>query len=299
MTAPAIEGAELTRQFGAMTALNEVDITVQQGSVCGLLGRNGAGKTTLMSLITGQDRPTSGTIKVLGHNPYEHDRTVQAISFIRDNQRYPDDFRLRHALKATRMFRPNWDEALAERLVEVFRLPAKTAIKKYSRGQISSLAIVLGLASRTPITLLDEPYLGLDATARQTFYDVLIEEQMQHPRTFLISTHLVAEMENIFDSVIVLDRGSVVLNATMDDLHGKFVQISGLKARVEEFAAAHRVVSTRTVGSLATALIHNNLDGDARHRATELGLEWERADLQSVVSALGSIPTATEGANNV
>lgn len=290
-TAPAIEGENLTRRFGSTTALDSVNLAVQPNTVCGLLGRNGAGKTTLMSLITGQDRATSGRILVNGRSPFENAPTLAGISFIRDNQRYPDDFTLRYALKSAAMFRPHWDADFAHRLADAFRLPPKTAIKKYSRGQASALAIVLGLAARTPITLLDEPYLGLDATARQMFYDLLLDEQLNHPRTFLISTHLVSEMESIFDRVIVLDSGRVVMDSSMDDLHGQFALISGVKSQVDAHTLGMTEVHKRVVGGLVSVLVQGSIPDEQVAAMRSAGLDVSPADLQSVVTALGAHST--------
>lgn len=299
MTAPAIRTTGLTRRFGQTTALDSVGVEVAPGAICALLGRNGAGKTTFMSLVTGQDRPTAGRVEVDGHVPFEHAPTLNALSFIRDNQRYPDDYRLHHALRAARRFRPNWDDTLARDLVAAFRLPAKVVVRKYSRGQLSALAIVLGMAARAPVTLLDEPYLGLDGTARQIFYDTLLTDQLAHPRTFLVSTHLVSEMERLFTQVIVLDGGRVVLDASADEVRGSFEVVSGHGAAVARVVAGLDVAHIRDIGPLTSATVRGRLDRERREAASELGLSVETADLQTVVSALGSVPTDLEGDDHV
>ena len=142
----AIQVRSVTRSFGGVNALDDVSFSVPQDSILGLLGRNGAGKTTIMSILAGQDRPTSGRVDVLGHSPFEHEPTLAQISYVRDNQRYPDDYRLHHVLRIAPDFAPNWSADVADELVEGFRIPKKTPIKKLSRGQLSSIAIVLGLA---------------------------------------------------------------------------------------------------------------------------------------------------------
>lgn len=145
-TAIAIRG--VSRNFGRAKALDNVSLTVPKDSILGLLGRNGAGKTTLMSIIAGQDRATTGQVEVLGHTPFEHAPTLRQIIYVRDNQRYPDDYKLHHVLRIAPAFAPRWSAALAQELINGFRIPAKTEIKKMSRGQLSSVAIVLGLAAR-------------------------------------------------------------------------------------------------------------------------------------------------------
>src|SRR5699024_6329353 len=129
-----------------------------------------------MSIVSGQDRPDTGRVRVLGEHPFENERVLSQLSFIRDNQRYPDRYRLRHVLRIAPEYAPNWSSELAAELVEGLRIPEKTHIKKFSRGQLSAVAIVLGLASRSPLTLLDEPYLGLDVTARTLFHRALLRD---------------------------------------------------------------------------------------------------------------------------
>ena len=143
----AISVQDVKRSFGSVRALDGVSFDIAKNSICGLLGSNGAGKTTLMSIIAGHDRPTSGSVAVLGERPFESAIAAAATSFLRDNQRYPDDYKLRHVLRIAKEFHANWDVAYAEHLVKVFSLPAKTTIKKYSRGQLSALSIVVALVS--------------------------------------------------------------------------------------------------------------------------------------------------------
>jgi ABC-2 type transport system ATP-binding protein len=167
---------DVTMGFGEHTALADISTSIQQDSITGLLGRNGAGKTTLMQLLTGHRVPTRGRIEVLGADPYEDDGVLSRICFIKEGQRYPDHFRVRDALHSAAMVFPQWDGELAASLLADFDLPARRPVKKLSRGMTSAVGIVIGLASRAPITLFDEPYLGLDAVARQLFYDRLIAD---------------------------------------------------------------------------------------------------------------------------
>lgn len=288
MKNPIISVAGVTRRYGDVAALDDVSFTIEQPSVIGLLGRNGAGKTTLMALLTGQDRPTAGSIHVTGGDPFESARVQDDISFIRDNQRYPDDYQLKHALRIAPLFHPAWDAALAARLVEAFRLPAKTKVKKYSRGQLSALGVVISLASRAPITFLDEPYLGLDATARQHFYDVLIEDYSTHPRTIIASTHLIDEMAPLFDHVLVLDRGRLVLDRSADDLAGFAFTLSGVTTRVEPYLEGRDVLHSHEIGTLSTVTVRGQAGRALVAAAGADGVDVRPASLQQIVSALGA-----------
>ena len=294
----AIDVRSVTRTYSKVRALDDVSFAVPEHAILGLLGRNGAGKTTIMSIMAGQDRPTAGEVHVLGRPPFEHAPTLAQISYVRDNQRYPDDYRLHHVLRIAPDFAPNWSPEVAAELVERLRIPAKTQLRKLSRGQLSSIAIVLGLASRAPITLLDEPYLGLDVTARALFHRMLLRDYEQHPRTIVLSTHLIDESESLFDHVVIMDQGRVVVDGERDELLASAWVMSGTTGAVGEVLADRPVLHTTTVGGLTSVTAAAALDDAARARAVELGVQLAPASLQDLVAAHGagqSAPTDTQG----
>lgn len=284
----AIEVQSVTRTYSGVAALENVSFRVPRHSIVGLLGRNGAGKTTIMSILAGQERLSSGHVEVLGRSPFENAQTLAQISYVRDNQRYPDDYRLHHVLRIAPDFAPNWSSDVAAELVEGFRIPKKTRIKQLSRGQLSSVAIALGLASRAPITLLDEPYLGLDVTARALFHDVLLREYEQQPRTVLLSTHLIEESESLFDRVVIMDQGRVVMDADRDETSDAAWVASGTTEAVSQLVANHRVLKRNTVGGLTSVTAAGVIDERMREQARELRLEISRASLQQLVAAYGA-----------
>ena len=181
MTRTVVRASGLTKRYGTFTAVDAVDFTLEENRIYGLLGRNGAGKTTVMQMLTGQIFPNGGELEVFGRAPAEHADVLRRLCFIAESQRYPDSFHASHVLKAAPWFFENWDAEFAERLVDDFRLPLKRYIKKLSRGQLSAVGVIVGLASRAPLTFFDEPYLGLDAVARQIFYDRLLRTMPSTP----------------------------------------------------------------------------------------------------------------------
>lgn len=283
----AIETKGLTRTHGETRALDDVSVQIHANVITGLLGRNGSGKTTFMSLATAQDRPTSGTVHVLGETPFERANVLERLSFIRDNQRYPDDYKLSHVLRAARIFYPFWDQELADELVSLYRIPEKTVVKRLSRGQLSALGIVLGLASRAPVTFFDEPYLGLDATARGYFYEVLRRDYQEHPRTIVLSTHLIDEMDRLFERVVILDRGRLIRDADVDELRGAAYQVAGQTSDLEGYAHGRNVLSQSRVGGLATAVIEGAITARDRKIAADAHLELSGVSLQQLVAAYG------------
>ncbi len=294
----AIEIQSVTRAFGGSKALDEVSLSVPEGSILGLLGRNGAGKTTLMSLVAGQDRPSSGRVEVFGERPYEHEPALSKVIFVRDNQRYPDSYDLPDVLRIAPVYAPNWSADVAAELVEGLRIPGKTPIKKFSRGQLSAVAILLGLASRAPVTLLDEPYLGLDVTARRFFHDVLLRDYAAHPRTIVLSTHLIEESEALFDRVVILDRGRIRLGVGSEEVPEQAFVLSGPSEAVDRLASSRTVLSSHTVPGLRSATIVGVPDAGLRDEAGRSGVQVSSVSLQELVAAFGADaadPTLTEG----
>ncbi|QGN33855.1 ABC transporter ATP-binding protein [Microlunatus sp. Gsoil 973] len=283
MTTPVVEVSNLVKRYRDTSALDDVSLTLRQNTLYGLLGRNGAGKTTLMSILTAQNFETSGTVRVFGKHPYENASVLSRMCFIRESQRYPDGFRARHAFRAASMFFHNWDQQLCDQLIRDFELPQDRTIKKLSRGQTSAVGVIIGLASRAEITFFDEPYLGLDAVARQIFYDRLLAEYSEFPRTIVLSSHLIDEVSNLLEHVIVLDHGRVVMDADADEVRGSAFTLIGPKALVESFVGGREVIHREAIGSFASVTVEGPLSALERREATELGLDVAPVSLQQLV----------------
>ena len=294
MTA-VIEVDGLTRRYGSLAAVDDATFTLKANTIHGLLGRNGAGKTTLMQLLTGQEFASSGSIRVFGENPVENAGVLQHVSFIKESQRYPDDFRPKHVLRSAPWFFENWDADFAERLVDDFRLPLNTRIKKLSRGQLSAIGVIVGLASRAPLTFFDEPYLGLDAVARQTFYDRLLEDYAEHPRTVVLSTHLIDEVANLLEHVLVIDQGRIIIDEDADTLRGSATTVVGTRSAVDAFVEGREILHRDGLGGLATVTVAG-LDAKGRAAASAAGLELGAVSLQQLIIRLTNVsdPESTE-----
>jgi ABC-2 type transport system ATP-binding protein len=288
---PAISVAGLTRRYRDQVALDHVSLELEAGSITGLLGRNGAGKTTLLRILAGQEFPSAGDVRVLGAPPAENDQVLRRLVFVREDQAYPD-FKVGHALRAASWFYPNWDRELAGTLAEDFSLRPGKPIKKLSRGLRSALGITIGLAARAEVTLFDEPYAGLDAVARQIFYDRLLADYADFPRTILLSTHLIDEAAALFESVVVIDQGRVVLEAAADGLRGVATTVSGPVLAVDEFTTGRAVWNRRRLGSQASVVMVGPLGEAGRAEAQSLGLDLVPLSLQQLVVHAAGWPGA-------
>ena len=278
----AVEADGLTRRYGETVAVDRVGFRLEHGRIHGLLGRNGAGKTTLMRMLTGQEFPSSGRARLLGGEPAENADVLRHLCFVKESQRYPESFRPRHVFRVAPWYFENWDAEFAGRLADEFRLPLNRAIKKLSRGQLSAVGIILGLASRAPVTFFDEPYLGLDAVARQIFYDRLLEDFAEHPRTVVLSTHLIDEIAGMLEHVLVIDRGRILLDADADDLRGRAVTVVGTAGAVDRFVAGRETIHRTGIGGLASVTV-TGLDAEGRRAATDAGLELAPVSLQQLI----------------
>jgi ABC-2 type transport system ATP-binding protein len=256
--------------------------------VTGLLGRNGAGKTTLMRIITGQEFPTSGAVRVFGQVPAENDAVLRRMVFVREEQAYPD-FRVGQAVQVASWFYPNWSDELAQQLLADFGLPLRRRIRKLSRGMRSAVGITIGLAARAELTLFDEPYAGLDAIARQLFYDRLLADFAEHPRTVVLSTHLIDEAADLLEHVVMLEGGRVVLDAPADDVRGSTVTVSGPSSAVEEFVAGRAVSHRQQLGSRTSVTVAGPFDFAAQAHARALHLSLEPLSLQQLLVHAASV----------
>lgn len=295
----AIEAHGLTRRFKNTLALDNVTLTFAKDKIHGLLGRNGAGKTTLMSVMTAQDWPTSGTVRVFGQVPHENEQVLPHICFVREEQRYPEDALAKHAFKAARGAFENWDEDFARQLINEFQVPLKTPIKKMSRGQKSAVGVIIGLASRAPLTVFDEPYMGLDAVARQLFYDRLLQDYTQHPRTIVISSHLIDEIAHLLEHVIVIDHGEILVDQSAEALNDRAVTLVGRADAVDQVVGDREVLDREELGRIARVTVLGRLHAAERQLAADLDIDLLPVSLQQLIVHLtrnnGQLQDTSEG----
>jgi ABC-2 type transport system ATP-binding protein len=268
-----IDVTDLVLRYGNTTALDKLTFHLDGGKIYGLLGRNGSGKTSLLSVLAGFRRASAGRVRVDGQPVFENSGVVSRSCLIRDAGEAVDIGTVRDAITFAEWLRPQWDDAFAQSLLETFGLDPKVKVKSMSKGQRSALGTLVGLASRAPLTMLDESYLGMDAPSRYAFYDALLADYMAHPRTIILSTHLIEEVSHLFEEVLIIDRGRLLVHRETDALLAQGTSVTGPAAQVDEFGAGLTVLGTQQLGPTKSATIYGELDDARRAKAAEAGLE--------------------------
>jgi ABC-2 type transport system ATP-binding protein len=219
MSDPVIQISGLRKSFGDQTVLADVSLNVAAGRTLALLGRNGCGKSTTIRMLLGLLTPDGGSIRVADRNP-ERDAIElrRRVGYLAEDQEMYPWMTPVELCRFLAPFYPDWDQKLADDLLDRFEVPRKTLIARLSKGQSVELGLAVALAHRPPLVILDDPTLGLDPVARKQFNRHLIEHLQAEGRTVLYSSHLLAEVEAVADDVAILDRGRIVRTGSTDDL---------------------------------------------------------------------------------
>ncbi|WP_058306549.1 ABC transporter ATP-binding protein [Gracilibacillus massiliensis] len=271
-----IKTNHLTKKYRKEVALDDLSFQLSGDKIIGLLGKNGAGKTTLMRLLAGHFSQSNGDLLINQESPFNNYSLSKNICLIMESNNFHDKFTVKDILKVSAKFYPYWDQEYAEELREIFRLKPKKKVKTLSKGMYSALGIIVGLASNSPITIFDEPYIGLDAAFRSTFYDLLLESYERNPRLIILSTHLIDEVSKLFEEVVILQEGKLLLHESVDDLANKHILLSGNKEEVDQFSSNKNVIHETSMLGQKTVVLYDESITDAE------GLKVSRASLQEL-----------------
>ncbi|MEA3320195.1 MAG: ABC transporter ATP-binding protein [Bacillota bacterium] len=276
-----IELKNVSKIYGNKKAVDNMSLTLEENKIYGLLGRNGAGKTTLMQLLAGHAVPSSGEILINGENPFNNRQITKDICLVNESNNFIKRLKIKDILKVASLFYPNWSWDTANALLTTFNLNPTLKTKGLSKGMESSLGIIIGLASRAKITILDEPYIGLDAAARFKFYEVLLEEYEEFPRTIILSTHLIDEVSNLFEEVVLMRSGKLVFHKSTEELLDSSITVSGKKEVVDEFAQGKRVLHETVLAGRKTATLYG--EGLTVEEAAAHNLDADRSSIQQLM----------------
>ena len=251
-----LEMKNVTKTFGGFKALDNLSLTVPSGAVYGLVGPNGAGKSTAIRHLTGIYRPDSGEITLEGLPIYENPAVKQTIGYIPDDIFYFLSATLEDMGKFYRGMYPKFDDALFQRLYDVFQLPKKSPIRRFSKGMQKQAAFHLTLACRPDILVLDEPVDGLDPVMRRQVMSLILSDVAEHGTTVLISSHNLRELEDICDHVGIMDHGKMLLERSLADMQGSTVKVQIVGEIPETLEVLHETAS----GRLKTLVVRGNAE---------------------------------------
>ena len=220
-----LELQNITKTFGNFKALDDLTMTVPKGAVYGLVGPNGAGKSTAIRLMTGVYRPDSGSVMVQGQPVYENPAVKETVGYIPDDIFYFPSASLEDMRTFYKGIYPRFDDKLFDKLYEVFQLPKKSPIRRFSKGMQKQAAFHLAICTRPELLILDEPVDGLDPVMRRQVWSLILSDVAQRETTVLISSHNLRELEDICDHVGIMDHGKMLLERSLADMQGSTVKL--------------------------------------------------------------------------
>lgn len=240
------------KRYGNKEVLKGINLDIEKGKIYGLIGRNGVGKTTLLSIMTGQSMASEGVVTLDSEKVWENKDVINKICFSRELNPMAvmgnNNIKVKEYLRIASIFYPNWDSEMADELIKEFELNVKKQICKLSKGMMSMVTIIVALASKSEFTFLDEPVAGLDVVARDQFYRALLDEYDKTGRTFVISTHIIEEAADIFEEVIIMKNGQVILKENTVELLDRAFHISGKAEEVDKLVEGMEVHHRENIG---------------------------------------------------
>lgn len=251
----SIEIKGLSKNFKQTQALSNLNFSINENTICGLLGRNGAGKSTLLNLISNRLFPNEGGVFIGGKSVQENDRLLGKILYVGEELLIPEETKVRDYFKMTAVFYQGFNMDYAVKLAGEYGLNMKKKVKGLSTGYKTIVKLICALSSDARYLLLDEPVLGLDANHREQFYRDLLENYSESPRTIIISTHLIEEVSSLIEQVVIIKEGALLLNKPADEVRKMGYSVSGNSSEVEAYCSGRDVLSRDSLGGLQTACI--------------------------------------------
>ena len=281
-----IEIRNVSKNFNKTNALKNVCLALEPNKIYGLMGRNGAGKTTLLNIISNKLFASSGEVLIDGETAVENDNVQAKIFCMAEKNIYPVNMKVKDGIKWTKEFYPKFNTKYAHELANSFELNTDKKIKDLSTGYNSVFTLILGLASGASVILFDEPVLGLDANHRELFYRELITNYIEQPKTIVISTHLIDEIAEVLEEIIIIKDGEIILSEPVDKVLLLGYKVSGDCTKVDKYTKHKNVIREETMGRFKAATVYQNLDNVDKESIELLGLEIATVKLQELIISL-------------
>ncbi|GIN63466.1 ABC transporter [Robertmurraya siralis] len=270
-----IECNGLTKAYFRKNVLNGLTFTIEENKITGLIGRNGVGKTTLVKILAGLIKETSGEVRVFEQHPFNNLYTSANTILVDDQMFFPPALQLHELLEVAQSFYPNWDMELAQRLLQYFSFDPSHYHQTLSKGRTSTFNMIIGLASRCSLTILDEPTTGMDEAVRKDFYRALMKDYLAHPRTILISSHHLNEIEDILEDVLLIKNGKTLLHESISDLKEWAIALQGASTVVQKWLVERNCIFQRQVGKdTLYAVVRDDFTKENKEEALRGGVEF-------------------------
>ncbi|MCD5414727.1 MAG: ABC transporter ATP-binding protein [Clostridiales bacterium] len=264
------------------TAVDDASLTIEPNKIYGLLGRNGAGKTTLLNLMTDKIFPTEGEITIAGLNVNENDKMLASMFYMMQTDAYPLSMKVKELFKWTKKFYVHFDMDYASALAKKFQLDITKKIHELSTGYRSIFKDILALASNAEIVLFDEPVLGLDTNHRDMFYRELIKNYSQKPKTIIVSTHIIDEVADVIEEVIIINKGKIIREQSVENFLSSAYVIAGREDKVDKYLENREFIIEETIGALKIATVMESEKNKNEKLAKELNIELSNVELQKL-----------------
>lgn len=264
------------------TAVDDASLTIEPNKIYGLLGRNGAGKTTLLNLMTDKIFPTEGEITIAGLNVNENDKMLASMFYMMQTDAYPLSMKVKELFKWTKKFYVHFDMDYASALAKKFQLDITKKIHELSTGYRSIFKDILALASNAEIVLFDEPVLGLDTNHRDMFYRELIKNYSQKPKTIIVSTHIIDEVADVIEEVIIINKGKIIREHSVENFLSSAYVIAGREDKVDKYLENREFIIEETIGALKIATVMESEKNKNEKLAKELNIELSNVELQKL-----------------
>lgn len=258
-----IRAEGVTKRYGHTKALDNVSLTFEPGKIHALLGRNGAGKSTLLGVASNRLFPTEGCVLVDGEPVTENSSALAQVYALGPHDLYPETWRVDKLYQRLAAFHEGFNPHTALSIAEQFGLAVDVPIDALSTGYRTVYRLAIALATTEEYLLLDEPVLGLDANARELFYQLLLEDYLEKQRTVIVATHLIEEVANLVEQVTVIDHGRVLLQASAEELRASGYSVSGRTEDVDAYCEGREVLGVDELGGLKVAYLQGVSDAES------------------------------------
>ncbi|MEK4227985.1 ABC transporter ATP-binding protein [Solibacillus sp. FSL H8-0538] len=239
---------QLQKKYRGNHVLKNISFQIEEPKIIGLIGRNGTGKSTLLRILAGHLKPTNGGAMLFDRKPFNNLTVAANTIFIEEGMSFPPALTLQDICRSAKNFYPNFDGKLAIQLLEYAHILPKSYHHKLSKGQKSTFNLVYALATRSPITLLDEPMNGMDEAIRTDMYRAILKEYIAFPRLILISSHHLNEIDHLIEEIILIDEGQVKMHESLEDVQQMAVRLTGQKEQIETFIKEATILFEKETG---------------------------------------------------